>query len=104
MSAAGANRLRSAVYLFLLLFPDVDIWYALNGSQHIHILKKKCFPDETNYAIAPSPPFDSISSIRYSPSNPHQLLVSAWDAVSQFVRFWGFKNLLSFIALDCEIL
>ena len=43
----------------------------------------KClpFPDESNYAIAPSPPFDSISSIRYSPTNPHQLLVSAWDAV-----------------------
>lgn len=27
----------------------------------------------------PSPPFDSISSVRYSPSNPDHLLVSSWD-------------------------
>ncbi|KAI0685726.1 WD40 repeat-like protein [Cytidiella melzeri] len=26
-----------------------------------------------------SPPFDSVSSVRFSPSNPAQLLVSAWD-------------------------
>jgi len=37
--------------------------------------------DESNYTTVPSPPFDSISSIRYSPTNPSQLLVSAWDAV-----------------------
>ena len=32
----------------------------------------------------PSPPFDSISSIRYSPNNPDQLLVSAWDTTVRF--------------------
>lgn len=37
--------------------------------------------DELSYTTPPSPPFDSISSIRYSPTNPDQLLVSSWDTV-----------------------
>ena len=58
---------------------DVDLWYvfsSLHGSSSLSV-----DPDEASYTAAPSPPFDSISSIRYSPTNPHQLLVSAWDAV-----------------------
>lgn len=71
---------------------DVDIWYAFNGFIAAVLI---CFPDEANYTIAPSPPFDSISSIRYSPTNPHQLLVSAWDAVSQFrINGQGSTNFL----------
>ncbi|KAJ3505650.1 hypothetical protein NLJ89_g7306 [Agrocybe chaxingu] len=40
--------------------------------------------DESNYVTVPSPPFDTISSIRYHPSNPDQLLVSAWDTTVRF--------------------
>ncbi|KAF8156102.1 WD40-repeat-containing domain protein [Crassisporium funariophilum] len=40
--------------------------------------------DESNYTTIPSPPFDSISSIRYSPTNPDQLLVSSWDTTVRF--------------------
>lgn len=29
-----------------------------------------------------SPPFDSVSSVRFSPTNPSHLLVSSWDTVS----------------------
>ncbi|KAF8641345.1 hypothetical protein AX16_010043 [Volvariella volvacea WC 439] len=29
--------------------------------------------------VLPSPPFDSISAVRYSPTNPDQLLASSWD-------------------------
>ncbi|KAF9533134.1 WD40-repeat-containing domain protein [Crepidotus variabilis] len=35
--------------------------------------------DEASYTTVPSPPFDSISSIRFSPTNPDRMLVSAWD-------------------------
>ncbi|KIY66429.1 WD40 repeat-like protein [Cylindrobasidium torrendii FP15055 ss-10] len=31
-------------------------------------------------AFVQQPPLDSISQVRYSPTNPHQLLASAWDA------------------------
>ncbi|KAI0063749.1 WD40 repeat-like protein [Artomyces pyxidatus] len=31
-----------------------------------------------------SPPFDSISSVRFSPTNAHQLLVSSWDATVRY--------------------
>jgi hypothetical protein len=41
----------------------------------------ECFIDEGSYTTVPSPPFDSISSIRYSPTNPDQLLLSSWDTV-----------------------
>jgi len=34
--------------------------------------------------ILPSPTFDSISSLRYSPTNPHQLLVASWDTTVRF--------------------
>ncbi|KAF5355422.1 hypothetical protein D9757_013167 [Collybiopsis confluens] len=33
---------------------------------------------DSQFAL-PSPPFDSISKVRYSPTNPTQLLVSSWD-------------------------
>ncbi|KAJ3859269.1 WD40 repeat-like protein [Lentinula novae-zelandiae] len=33
---------------------------------------------ESQFAL-PSPPFDSISKVQYSPTNPNQLLVSSWD-------------------------
>jgi hypothetical protein len=39
------------------------------------------FTDEQGVTILPSPPFDSISSVRYSPTNPDHLLVSSWDTV-----------------------
>lgn len=29
-----------------------------------------------------SPPFDSVSQVRFSPTNPSHLLVSSWDTVS----------------------
>ena len=60
----------------------------------IRINFKKYFPDEANYEVATSPPFDSISLIRYSPTNPHQLLVSAWDAVGPVCSVLVMKNLL----------
>ena len=63
------------------------------------LINQKCFPDEPNYQVAPSPPFDSISSIRYSPTNPHQLLVSAWDAVSPFFAVFSDKSLSYFLFL-----
>jgi hypothetical protein len=81
---------------------DVGIWYLLNGfysSIHINL---KCFPDEASYEVAPSPPFDSISSIRYSPTYPHQLLVSAWDAVGPVCSVLGMK--ISYFFSDCEII
>ncbi|KAH9848762.1 WD40 repeat-like protein [Lenzites betulinus] len=31
-----------------------------------------------------SPPFDSVSSVRFSPSNPDHLLVSSWDTTVRF--------------------
>ncbi|KAH7929920.1 WD40 repeat-like protein [Leucogyrophana mollusca] len=31
-----------------------------------------------------SPPFDSVSQVRFSPTNPDQLLVSAWDTTVRF--------------------
>ncbi|KAI0935053.1 hypothetical protein AcW1_009357 [Taiwanofungus camphoratus] len=31
-----------------------------------------------------SPPFDSVSSVRFSPSNPSHLLVSSWDTTVRF--------------------
>ncbi|KAI0628664.1 WD40-repeat-containing domain protein [Trametes polyzona] len=31
-----------------------------------------------------SPPFDSVSSVRFSPSNPNHLLVSSWDTTVRF--------------------
>ncbi|KAG6854543.1 hypothetical protein C0991_005455 [Blastosporella zonata] len=37
----------------------------------------------------PSPPFDSISSVRYSPTNPDHLLVSSWDTT---VRLYEVGN------------
>ncbi|KAF8958904.1 WD40-repeat-containing domain protein [Flammula alnicola] len=40
--------------------------------------------DELSYTVPPSPPFDSISSIRYSPTNPDQLLISSWDTTVRF--------------------
>ena len=43
--------------------------------------------DEASYTTVPSPPFDSISSIRYSPTNPDQLLLSSWDTVCYFASF-----------------
>ncbi|KAI0765911.1 WD40 repeat-like protein [Trametes elegans] len=35
------------------------------------------------FALA-SPPFDSVSSVRFSPSNPDHLLVSSWDTSLRF--------------------
>ncbi|KAF9005952.1 WD40 repeat-like protein [Cyathus striatus] len=32
----------------------------------------------------PSPPFDSISSVKYSPTHPDQLIVSSWDTTVRF--------------------
>ncbi|KAF8191433.1 WD40-repeat-containing domain protein [Mycena galopus ATCC 62051] len=34
---------------------------------------------DANYSILPSPPFDTISSVKYSPTDPDKLLVSSWD-------------------------
>ncbi|KAK2462589.1 hypothetical protein APHAL10511_005322 [Amanita phalloides] len=35
--------------------------------------------DDASLTTLPSPPFDSISQVKYSPSNPDHLLVSSWD-------------------------
>ncbi|KAG5645741.1 hypothetical protein DXG03_005437 [Asterophora parasitica] len=35
--------------------------------------------DDQSTLTLPSPPFDSISALRYSPTNPDHLLVSSWD-------------------------
>ncbi|KAJ7915521.1 WD40-repeat-containing domain protein [Mycena leptocephala] len=39
---------------------------------------------DPNYTILPSPPFDTISSIQYSPTDPEKLLVSSWDTSVRF--------------------
>ncbi|KAF9457547.1 WD40-repeat-containing domain protein [Collybia nuda] len=39
--------------------------------------------DDPNTTILPSSLFDSISSVRYSPTDPNQLLVSSWDTTVQ---------------------
>ncbi|PPQ74797.1 hypothetical protein CVT24_003666 [Panaeolus cyanescens] len=36
--------------------------------------------DEASYSALPSPPLDSVSCLRFSPTNPDHLLVSAWDS------------------------
>ncbi|KAM6503085.1 WD40-repeat-containing domain protein [Amanita muscaria] len=35
--------------------------------------------DEANLLTLPSPPFDSISQVKFSPTNPDHLLVASWD-------------------------
>jgi hypothetical protein len=35
----------------------------------------------TDQIALANPPFDSISSVRFSPANPDHLLVTAWDGV-----------------------
>lgn len=40
--------------------------------------------DDPNTTILPSSVIDGISSVRYSPTNPDQLLVSSWDTTVQF--------------------
>ena len=40
-------------------------------------------PDQIELA---SPPFDSVSGVRFSPTNPSHLLVSSWDTVSHVHR------------------
>jgi cell cycle arrest protein BUB3 len=42
--------------------------------------------EDPNTTILPSPPFDSISSVRYSPTNPDQLLASSWDTTVRFYQ------------------
>ncbi|KAJ6606418.1 WD40-repeat-containing domain protein [Mycena vulgaris] len=39
---------------------------------------------DPNYTVLPSPPFDTISSIQYSPTDPNKLLVSSWDTSVRF--------------------
>ncbi|KAJ6546983.1 WD40-repeat-containing domain protein [Mycena capillaripes] len=39
---------------------------------------------DPNYSVLPSPPFDTISSIQYSPTDPDKLLVSSWDTSVRF--------------------
>ncbi|TFK39202.1 WD40-repeat-containing domain protein [Crucibulum laeve] len=40
--------------------------------------------DDSSTTAVPSPPFDSISAVKYSPTNPDQLLVSSWDTTVRF--------------------
>ena len=54
--------------------------------------------DEGSYAKVPPPPFDNISSIRYSPTNPDQLLLSSWDTVRYLASFFFLRNPLKVIA------
>ncbi|KAJ2912363.1 hypothetical protein MD484_g8053, partial [Candolleomyces efflorescens] len=42
------------------------------------------YNDPTTTLTLPSPPLDSISSIRYHPTNPDLLLVSSWDATVRY--------------------
>jgi len=44
---------------------------------------------DPNYFTLPSPPFDTISSVHYSPTEPDELLVSSWDTT---VRFYQVEN------------
>ncbi|KAJ7184342.1 WD40-repeat-containing domain protein [Mycena filopes] len=39
---------------------------------------------DPNYSVLPSPPFDTISSIKYSPTEADKLLVSSWDTSVRF--------------------
>ncbi|KIK03821.1 hypothetical protein K443DRAFT_461558 [Laccaria amethystina LaAM-08-1] len=42
--------------------------------------------DDASYTTIPSLPFDTISTIRYSPTDPDQLLVSSWDTTVRFYQ------------------
>jgi hypothetical protein len=53
-------------------------WYVFHALLTTTFLR---FLVDPNYAILPSPPFDTISSIQYSPTDPDKLLVSSWDTV-----------------------
>ena len=46
---------------------------------HLYATNNSIFLDQIELS---SPPFDSVSTVRFSPSNPSQLLVSSWDTVS----------------------
>ncbi|KZT07118.1 WD40 repeat-like protein [Laetiporus sulphureus 93-53] len=39
--------------------------------------------DHNQFELSP-PPFDSVSSVRFSPTNPSHLLVSSWDTTVRF--------------------
>nr|GAT53707.1 predicted protein [Mycena chlorophos] len=39
---------------------------------------------QPDYSILPSPPFDTISRIQYSPTDPNKLLASSWDSTVRF--------------------
>ncbi|KAJ7632118.1 WD40-repeat-containing domain protein [Roridomyces roridus] len=39
---------------------------------------------DPNNTVLPSPPFDTISCIKYSPTDPDKLLVSSWDTSVRF--------------------
>jgi hypothetical protein len=57
-----------------------------------------CFPTEDQLFL-PSPPFDSISSVHYSPTDPDHLLVSSWDTVRCFHTSNFTSELYSFTRL-----
>ncbi|KAF5356822.1 hypothetical protein D9756_006825 [Leucocoprinus leucothites] len=40
--------------------------------------------DDHNTTTLPSPPFDSISSVRYAPVHPDRLLVASWDTTVRY--------------------
>ncbi|TEB21248.1 WD40 repeat-like protein [Coprinellus micaceus] len=42
------------------------------------------YNDPSTTTTLPSPPFDSISSIRFHPTNPDLLLVSSWDTTVRY--------------------
>ncbi|THH13001.1 hypothetical protein EW146_g7170 [Bondarzewia mesenterica] len=47
----------------------------------LHLQNVCAFVDQIELS---SPPFDSVSSVRFSPSNPNHLLVSSWDTTVRF--------------------
>jgi len=75
-----------------LLHPFRNLVFALHLPAEIVIMQgipdlcltaKRTDPNhEAEQTELSSPPFDSISSVRFSPFNSVHLLVSSWDAVS----------------------
>jgi hypothetical protein len=53
---------------------------------HPELQKGTDLSPEAEQTELSSPPFDGISSLRFSPFNSAHLLVSSWDAVSSLYR------------------
>ena len=62
----------------------------MQGIPDLCLAAKRTDPShEAEQTELSSPPFDSISSVRFSPFNSAHLLTSSWDTVSSLCREAG---------------